>query len=113
LKNSIKTTWKARNTAYVNSVKAIVQELKTPISASAVSMIAHPVETVGTENMIVAASCAAILAVVLGMKSKKASKSIEFEVDCEMVPQKESKKVIKKTLAKIMKNNSAKATLMN
>ena len=77
------------------------------------TMAAHPVETIGTDNLIAAAACAVILAgTVLATKQKKKA-TIEFEVDQEMVPTKESKKVIKKTLAKIMKNNSAKATLIN
>jgi Txe/YoeB family toxin of Txe-Axe toxin-antitoxin module len=33
LKNSIKTTWKAKNEAYVNSVKAVIREIQTPVRA--------------------------------------------------------------------------------
>jgi hypothetical protein len=116
LKNSINTNWKAKNQAFQNSVKDVIREIQTParVQAQAATMIAHPVETFGTENLIIAASCAVILAgTVLATKQKKKA-TIEFEVDCEMAPtQKESKKVIKKTLAKIMKSNSAKATLIN
>ena len=62
LKNSIRTNWKANNERFVNSVKDVVREIKTPTRAQATTMIAHPVETVGTENLIVAAACAVILA---------------------------------------------------
>ena len=114
LKDSIKTNWKAKNQAFKNSVKDVIREIKTPTAAQASTLIAHPVETVGTENLIAAAACAVILIGTVAATKQKKKAVIEFEVDQEMVPTtKESKKVIKKTLAKIMKNNSAKATLIN
>ena len=78
-------------------------------------MIVHPVETIGTENLVIAAACVVVLAgTVMATKTKKKSATIEFEVDQEMMPvKKESKKVIKKTLKNILKNNNAKATLIN
>ena len=76
-------------------------------------MIAHPVETVGEENVIIGVSCLVILAAATVMTAKKSKKTIEFEVDCEMAPtKKEARKMIKKTLANIMKKNDAKTTLI-
>ena len=111
----MRTTWRAKNEAYVNSVKNVIREIKTPIHAqAAATLIAHPVETIGTENLVVAAACVVVLAgTVMATKTKKKA-TIEFEVDQEMMPvKKESKKVIKKTLKNILKTNNAKATLIN
>jgi len=75
-------------------------------------MMAHPVETIGNENLLIAAGCLVVLAVATTAAVKKNKKTIEFEVDQEMAPRKESKKMIKKTLANIMKKSDAKATLI-
>ena len=34
LKNSINTNWKAKNEAYVNSVKDVIREIKTPVTSN-------------------------------------------------------------------------------
>lgn len=56
---------------------------------------------------------ASLYAVGQKQSSFKKESSIEFEVDEETVPKRESKKAIKKTLAKVMEKNNAKTTLMH
>ena len=54
--------------------------------ASAISMIANPVESVGEQNVFIGVSCFFILATASLMTIKKSKKTIDFEDDEEMVP---------------------------
>lgn len=54
--------------------------------ASAISMIANPVESVGEQNVFIGVSCFFILATATLMTMKKSKKTIDFEDDEEMVP---------------------------